>query len=74
MLDRESPASVLSMWSPSYMNTTPKRTAYDDSSYLDANGDGYINAMDYAMIVNANKKTLNTTTTTTTTTAQSSEN
>ncbi len=74
MLDRESPASVLSMWSTSYMNTTPKRTAYDDSSYLDANGDGYINAMDYAMIVNANKKTLNTTTTTTTTTAQSSEN
>ena len=72
MLDRELPASVLSMWSTSYMNTTPKRTAYDDSSYLDANGDGYINAMDYAMIVNANKKTLNTTTTTTT--AQSSEN
>jgi hypothetical protein len=42
---------VMSYWSQNYINSKNiQRTGTDNSSYLDANGDGIINAKDYAII------------------------
>lgn len=39
------------MWSIDYANTTPSRTFTNNSGYLDLDGNGIINAKDYAMII-----------------------
>jgi hypothetical protein len=45
------PNDVMTYWSPSLVNSKDiQRTAVDNTSYLDVNGDGIINAKDYAMI------------------------
>ena len=45
------------MWDIYYYNTTPSgRTGENNSSYMDVNGDGKINAKDYAILYNLHKK------------------
>lgn len=43
------PASEI-IWDPMLANTVPNRTVVDDSCYLDLNGDGIINGLDYAQL------------------------
>lgn len=37
-------------WDPMFADTVPNRTIVDDSCYLDLNGDGIINGLDYAQL------------------------
>ena len=47
------------MWDRGYYNVDKiERLSIDNSSYLDVNNDGIINAKDYAFIYNLNKKYL----------------
>lgn len=52
----QNPHTVLAMWDIQYINTMPtNRTSVDNTSLLDANGDGCVNAKDYAMLKNLAK-------------------
>ena len=44
-------AELEGMWSIDFVNTAPKRTQTNNSGYLDLDGNGIINAKDYAMII-----------------------
>jgi hypothetical protein len=44
------PAQLEDMWDVSFVNKAPVRSLTDTSAYLDLNGDGIINAKDYAII------------------------
>ena len=53
------PSELYTMWMPSYFHTSSEvRTAQSDASYLDVNGDRFINSKDYALIYNLNKAQL----------------
>jgi hypothetical protein len=43
---------IMQLWDEQYVNKKPSRTAVDNTSYLDANGDNIINAKDYAILRN----------------------
>ncbi len=45
-----SAADLSLKWNMKYVNKAPERTAVNDSSYLDLNNDGIINAKDYALL------------------------
>lgn len=48
---------IYNMWDIYYYNTTPSgRTGENNSSYMDVNGDGKINAKDYAILYNLHKE------------------
>ena len=47
-----SKSELEAFWSTQYINQTPKRTAKDNSGYLDLDGNGIINAKDYAILIN----------------------
>lgn len=52
-------AEIFAMWDRGYYNVDKiERLSIDNSSYLDVNNDGIINAKDYAFIYNLNKKYL----------------
>lgn len=49
----QNPHNIMAMWDIQYLNTMPtNRTAVDNTSLLDANGDGCVNAKDYALLKN----------------------
>lgn len=51
------PSTILAQWDNSVVNTKViNRSTVDDSSFLDANGDGIINAKDYAILKKLNKQ------------------
>ena len=48
-------ASLEEKWNIDYVNDVPYRTGYNDSGYLDLDGNGLINGKDYAMIIKLEK-------------------
>ncbi len=49
----QNPHNIIAMWDNDYLLIAgTNRTAVDNTSLLDANGDGYINARDYALLKN----------------------
>lgn len=58
-LDTKTGAEIFAMWDRGYYNVDKiERLSIDNSTYLDVNNDGIINAKDYAFIYNLNKKYL----------------
>ena len=58
-LDTKTGAWLYSMWSIYYYNQVPdKRVDINNISYMDVNGDNFVNAKDYALIYQLNKKYL----------------
>lgn len=52
----QNPHNIFAMWDIQFINATPtNRTAVDNTSLLDANGDGCVNAKDYALLKNLMK-------------------
>ncbi|MGN0458668.1 MAG: leucine-rich repeat protein [Eubacterium sp.] len=52
-------ADVYLMWDDAFYNTVPSgRVLENDSTYLDVNGDNFINAKDFALLRNLYKKSL----------------
>ena len=57
--ENRSIVDIWGMWDMYYYNTVPSgRTDANNSSYMDVNGDGFINAKDYAVMYNLNKEYL----------------
>lgn len=53
LLTLQNPHNILAMWDIEYLNVSPtNRTAVDNTSLIDANGDGFVNAKDYALLKN----------------------
>lgn len=58
-LETKTGAEIFGMWDKGYYNTEVSgRTAMSNSSYLDVNNDGFINAKDYALMNNLNRNYL----------------